>query len=146
MTGVPPLDEIIETFELLDDWENRFSYLLDLGKSLPDMPESERTEDARVHGCQAQVWLRLGVTGGDDSRVWIRAASDAHIVQGLIAIVISIFGNKTPEEVMATDAEAVFRTLDLETHLSGTRRNGLAAMIARVRALAETVIAIGGDS
>jgi cysteine desulfuration protein SufE len=144
MTGVPPLEEIMETFEAFDDWENRFEYLLDLGKTLPDMPASERTDDVRVHGCQAQVWLRLGVTDGTEPRVWIVAASDAHIVQGLIAIVISIFGGKKPDEVIATDAEAVFRSLDLDSHLSGTRRNGLAAMIARVRALAEAAAAKGG--
>lgn len=135
MQTVPPLDEIIETFELLGDWEERFNYLLDLGKQLPAMPESERTEEARVHGCQAQVWLRLE-TVGDPPRVHIVAASDAHIVQGLITILLAIFEGKPPAEVLATDAEAVFRTLDLEAHLSGTRRNGLAAMITRIRALA----------
>lgn len=135
MQTVPPLDEIIETFELLGDWEERFNYLLDLGKQLPAMPEAERTEEARVHGCQAQVWLRLG-TVGDPPRVHIVAASDAHIVQGLITILLAVFDGKAPAEVLATDAEAVFRALDLEAHLSGTRRNGLAAMITRIRALA----------
>jgi len=135
MPAVPPLEEIIETFDLLGDWEERFSYLLDLGKKLPLMPEAERTEEARVHGCQAQVWLRLE-TEGDPPRVRMVAASDAHIVQGLIAILLAIFDGKTPPEVLATDAESVFRQLDLEAHLSGTRRNGLAAMITRIRALA----------
>ncbi len=146
MTGVPPLDEIIETFEVLDDWENRFEYLIDLGKTVPILPLSERTEDARVHGCQAQVWLRLGLDDQNDHRIWIRAASDAHIVQGLIAIVMAIYAGRTTNEARTVDAEAIFRKLDLEAHLSGTRRNGLAAMIARVRNLAAHQTAVGGDA
>jgi cysteine desulfuration protein SufE len=138
MNTVPPLDEITETFDLLGDWEQRFGYLLDLGKKLPAMPEGDRTEATRVHGCQAQVWLRLG-TVGDPPRVHIVAASDAHIVQGLITILLAIYDGKPAAEVLATDAEAVFRRLDLEAHLSGTRRNGLAAMISRIRALAAQV-------
>jgi cysteine desulfuration protein SufE len=134
MPTVPPLDEVLETFDMLEDWEDRFEYLLDLGKRLPELPESERTEARRVHGCQSQVWLVL--ESGGDGRVHIRAASDAHIVNGLLTIVLAIFDGKTPGEVLATDAEAVFRTLGLDEHLSGTRRNGLAAVIARVRVMA----------
>ncbi len=134
MPTPPPLDEILETFDMLEDWEDRFEYLLDLGKRLPELPEPERTEASRVHGCQAQVWLVL--EAGGDGRVHIRAASDAHIVNGLLTIVLAIFEGKLPGEVLATDAEAVFHTLGLDEHLSGTRRNGLAAVIARVRALA----------
>lgn len=142
MAAVPPLDEITETFELLGDWEERFEYLLDLGKRLPEMGAAERTESARVHGCQAQVWLRLEAVG-EPARVRMRAVSDAHIVNGLITILLAIYDGKTPAEVLATDAESVFRGLDLETHLSGTRRNGLAAMITRVRALAMQLEAAG---
>ncbi|MBX3324107.1 MAG: SufE family protein [Phycisphaeraceae bacterium] len=136
MRELPTLDEIIETFELLGDWEERFGYIIDLGKRLPPMPESERTDDARVHGCQAQVWLRLEREGGGSDRLRIRAISDAHIVNGLIAIVMSMYNGRTAAEAMAVDARGILERLELDAHLSGTRRNGLEAMIRRIRALA----------
>ncbi len=136
MRELPTLDEIIETFELLGDWEERFGYIIDLGKRLPPMPESERTDDARVHGCQAQVWLRLKRDEGESSRLHLRAMSDAHIVNGLIAIVMSMYNGRTAAEAIAVDAAGILERLELDAHLSGTRRNGLEAMIRRIRALA----------
>ena len=133
---LPTLDGIIETFEELGGWEERFGCVIDRGKRLPPMPESERTEESRVHGCQAQVWLRLEREGDESSRLRIRAISDAHIVNGLIAIVMSMYNGRTAAEAIAVDAVGVLARPELDTHLSGTRRNGLEAMIRRIRALA----------
>ncbi|MEL6497820.1 MAG: SufE family protein [Planctomycetota bacterium] len=132
-TGVPPINEIEETFELLDDWEDRFGYLIDLGKKLPDLPDADRTESNRVHGCQASVWLKADLDEHD--RLLLRASSDAHIVNGLIAIMLSLFDGATPAEARAIDAKAVVGRLGLSEHLSPTRRNGLWAMIERIGVL-----------
>lgn len=139
-TQLPEVEEIREDFELLEDWEDRFQYVIDLGKKLPPLPPEDVNEANRVHGCQASVWLVMdppeaGQNG--EPRVHLRAISDAHIVNGLIAIVLSLFNGKTPREVLQTDAEGFVRGLGLEEHLSPTRRNGLHAMLRRVRELAE---------
>ncbi|KAA0216693.1 MAG: SufE family protein [Leptolyngbya sp. PLA3] len=131
---IPPIEEIVGTFELLGDWEERFSYLLDLGRNLPEFADSERTEARRVHGCQSNVWLDLEVQHGAEPRVRLRAVSDAHIVNGLIAILISAYDGRTPGQVLAFDIKGLLVKIDLESHLSGTRRNGLAAMVERIRA------------
>ncbi|MEM6393629.1 MAG: SufE family protein [Planctomycetota bacterium] len=130
---IPPIDEIEETFEFLGDWEERFSYLIDLGKKLPAMPEADRVEANRVHGCQASVWLKIDLA--DDQRLTIRAASDAHIVNGLIAIMLSLFDRTTPDAARSVDAKSIVEKLGLDQHLSPTRRNGLWAMIERINAL-----------
>ncbi|GAB4386297.1 MAG: SufE family protein [Phycisphaerales bacterium] len=134
--AIPPIQEIVETFEFLDDWEERFSYLLDLGRKLPEFPQDERTEARRVHGCQSNVWLDLRVVGNGDPVLRLRAVSDAHIVNGLIAILISAYDGKTPSEALAFDIRGLLAKLDLEAHLSGTRRNGLEAMVNKIRAQA----------
>ncbi|MEO0631578.1 MAG: SufE family protein, partial [Planctomycetota bacterium] len=130
---VPPIDEIQDTFELLGDWEERFGYLIDLGKRLPEMPAEDRVEANRVHGCQASVWLKADLA--EDQRLALKAASDAHIVNGLIAIMLSLFDGTTPAEARAIDAKAVVEKLGLSEHLSPTRRNGLWAMIERINTL-----------
>lgn len=131
---VPPIEEIQETFELFDDWEDRFGYIIDLGKKLPEMPESDRVEANRVNGCQATVWLKADL-GADDNKLTIRAVSDAHLVNGLIAVMLSLFDGTTPEAARAIDAKSVIEKLGLDQHLSPTRRNGLWAMIQRIEAL-----------
>ena len=131
--AVPTIDEIQDTFELLGDWEERFGYLSDLGKKLPAMPEEDRVEANRVHGCQASVWLKADLL--EDQRLALKAASDAHIVNGLIAIMLSLFDGSTPAEARAIDAKAVVEKLGLSEHLSPTRRNGLWAMIERIKTL-----------
>lgn len=142
--AIPSTEEIVETFELLGDWEERFSYVLDLGRKLPEFPESERTEARRVHGCQSNVWLDLGVERNGGPKVRLRAVSDAHIVNGLIAILLSAYDGKSPGEVLEFDIKSLLTTLDLESHLSGTRRNGLGAMIERIRA--EALAAQAGEA
>ena len=130
------MDELVENFELLGDWESRFGYLIDLGKELPPMDEADKCEANRVHGCQAQVWMKL--LPEVDGRITIVADSDAFIVKGLIAVLLTIYSGKTTPEILDTDAQAQLDRLQLASHLSPTRKNGLFAMVKRVRELAQT--------
>ena len=130
---LPTLDEIRENFDFFDSWEDRFQYLIDLGKKLPPFPEDWKDEQHKVLGCQSNVWLNIDL--GDDDRIDLDAVSDAHIVNGLIAIVHAQYDGLTPAEAAAADIESLLKELGLETHLSPTRRNGLHAMIQRVREL-----------
>jgi len=135
--AVPPIEEIRENFEFLDDWESRFAYLIDLGKQIPPMPDEDRTEANLVRGCQAQVWLTAALDKHETPPLLrLGAVSDAHIVNGLIAIMLSLYNNKAPRDALSVDAEAVLAELGLDSHLSPTRRNGLHAMLERVRTLA----------
>ncbi len=130
------LDRIIETFEFLDDWEERFAYLIDLGKKLPSMEAADKNEANRVHGCQATVWLKPHLAAEDPPRLEFSAESDAFIVNGLIAILLSAYNGRSPREVAEYDVEGLLKRLGLEEHLSPTRRNGLHSMIGRIRELA----------
>jgi cysteine desulfuration protein SufE len=140
------LDEIRADFALLDDWEDRYRYVIELGRTLPPFPEHLRTEANKVRGCASQVWLateRIGEPGrhGKNDRMAMRGTSDAHIVQGLIAVLFAIYAGKTLDEIRATDAEAIFAELGLKEHLTPQRSNGLAAMVKRIRADAEMMLA-----
>ena len=130
-------DELAGNFELLGDWESRFGYLIDLGKELPPMDTADQSEVNRVHGCQAQVWIKLRpeATG----RITIVADSDAFIVKGLIAVLLIIYSGKTAKEIMAIDCQVLLDQLQLAAHLSPTRKNGLFAMVQRVRELAQAI-------
>ena len=127
--------DILETFEFLDDWEERYSYIIDLGKSLPAFPESEKQEKNYVHGCQSQVWL-IHQVDPDDGKIYLMIDSDAIIVKGLAAVLLTILNAKTSAEIMATDIESLFDKLDLIRHISATRGNGLRAMIELINAIA----------
>lgn len=122
-------DEIIEEFSFFDDWMDRYEYLIDLGKRLPGVPDEERTEDNRLHGCQSQVWL---LTDGDASELHFNAVSDSAIVCGLIALVLRVYSGRAAEEVLAVEPRFV-DAIGLKAHLSPTRSNGLAAMLAAIR-------------
>lgn len=127
------IDEIIADFELLDDWEDRYRYLIELGRALPDLGPDEMTEATKVRGCVSQVWL---VSESDDARpphLSFRGDSDAHIVKGLVAIALALFSGRTPAEIEATDAEALFGRLGLQDHLTPQRSNGLRSMVARIK-------------
>ncbi len=130
----PQLDEIRESFAFFDCWEDRYRFIIDLGKALPQLPEKNKIVKNIVRGCQSQVWLLTELDGG---RLRLRIDSDAHIVRGLIAIVLAAYQNRTPAEVYEFDMEALFEELDLLRHLSPTRGNGLRAMVARIRHEAE---------
>jgi len=124
--------EIIEEFSFFDNWMDRYQYLIDLGRRLPELPESERSEKNRIRGCQSQVWL-VAERMGD--RLHFRAISDAAIVSGLIAILLRIYSDRKPEDIVATPADFV-SALQLEQHLSATRSNGLSSMLEAIRRFA----------
>ena len=125
--------ELAENFALFDDWEDRYRYLIDLGRKLPPFPDAFKTEANKVRGCMSQVWMVPGHPPGDGSRFAFAADSDAHIVKGLIAVLGVLFSNKTPGEIAGTDTEAAFKQLGLDQHLSPTRRNGFVAMVDRIK-------------
>ncbi|MCR9278848.1 MAG: SufE family protein [Pseudomonadaceae bacterium] len=133
------LDDIRDSFEFFDDWEDKYRFLLDLGRELPAMSDELKTDDNIVRGCQSQVWLHSQTeTTGDSAtkKLVFDIDSDAHIVRGLIAIVLAALNERTPREILDTDIEALFAELDLLSHLSATRGNGLRAMVGRVREVA----------
>jgi cysteine desulfuration protein SufE len=129
------IDELVDDFELLSDWESRFAYLIDLGKALPPMDEVDKCEENRVQGCQAQVWMKFEPEA--EGKITIVADSDAFIVRGLIAVLLLIYSGKTAQEILNTDGQSVLERLGLAAHLSPTRKNGLFSMVKRVRELAE---------
>lgn len=121
--------QIAEEFAFFGDWTERYQYLIDLGKQLPPLPERLKTEDYRVHGCQSMVWL---VPSGDAARMHFDAASDSAIVSGLIALVLRVYSDRPAAEILATEPEFI-QAIGLAKHLSPTRSNGLAAMLARLK-------------
>lgn len=123
-------DDIVDTLGFFDNWEERYKYIIDLGKELPAMPDGFRIEQYLVRGCQSQVWL---VDEVRDSKLFFQADSDAFIVKGLLAVVLAVFNGKTAGEILAVDIDAYFTQLDLLQHLSSTRGNGLKAMVQRIR-------------
>ncbi len=131
------LAEVIETFGLLDEWEDRYRYLIELGRKLPPLPESAYHDANKVRGCTSQVWLVAEPAEGD-GRLVFRGDSDAHIVKGLVALMLLIFSGKTPQEILATDAQAILDRLDLRAHLSPMRANGLYSMLERIKEMART--------
>ena len=129
------LPELLENFEFLDDWMERYRYIIELGKRLPEMPEALRTAENKVLGCQSQVWLVVAESD-DPERIVFEADSDAHIVRGLVAILLVMFSGKTRDEIRALDPRPTFAQLGLDQHLSQGRSNGLLSMVGRIKALA----------
>jgi len=129
------LEEVLDAFEFLDDWEERYAYIIDLGRQLPPFPDEARIEDNYVHGCQSQVWLIHHYDETAD-RLYLLIDSDAMIVRGLAAIVLVALNGKSPRELLATDIDELFERLDLFRHISPTRGNGLRAMVNRIRDIA----------
>jgi cysteine desulfuration protein SufE len=133
------IDDLVEDFELFEDWEERYRYIVDLGKKLPPMPEDEKIEDNKVRGCMSQVWMTSQVDDSTEpSTLSFRADSDAFIVKGLIAILLELYSGRTPQEITELDATESLTRLGLESHLSPNRRNGFVAMVGRIKAEAET--------
>ncbi|MBL8849651.1 MAG: aminotransferase class V-fold PLP-dependent enzyme, partial [Planctomycetaceae bacterium] len=135
------IEELVEEFDFLGEWEDQCEYLIELGRELPDLPAADKVEANLVPGCQARVWLvaAVNVAHGRPT-VDIRAKSDAMIVDGLVVVLLTLFNGKTPEEILAADPEAVFARLGLESHLVPQRRNGLHAMVRRVRDIARSAL------
>lgn len=130
------IEEVYEEFGELEDWSDRYDYLIELGMDMPPLPEDAKTEENRVHGCQSNVWLVAKINQSDDPVVEFHANSDSVLVSGLIAILTALYSGKTPQEIISIDAQEVFIRLGLERHLSAQRRNGLLGMVRRVRELA----------
>jgi cysteine desulfuration protein SufE len=131
-------DEILEDLEFFDDWEERYKYIIDLGKELEPMDETLQTADRLVKGCQSNVWLDVNSDGGE---IHFTVDSDAVIVRGLLALVMAAFNNKSAEAILAFDIDGYFQQLDLERHLSPTRGNGLKAIVAKIQNIAQAVAA-----
>ncbi len=129
------LEEITENFEFLDDWEDRYRYVIELGKSLEDLPEAERTDSNKVQGCVSQVWLTYDVdrTDPDDPVLTFRGDSDAHIVRGLVAIMLAACSGAKASQILAFDENALFEQLGLIEHLTPQRANGLRSMVKRIK-------------
>jgi cysteine desulfuration protein SufE len=134
MTAAPTIDDIRDNLAFLDDWEDRYRYVIELGRALPPLPDSERTDTNKVRGCASQVWLSVHERPGVNGPVLdFTGDSDAHIVRGLVAIVLALFSGKTAQEVLKTDAKGLFDELGLAQHLTAQRSNGLFSMVERIK-------------
>ena len=127
------LDELLDTFEFFDDWEDKYRFIIDIGKELPGLPDGDKTDAHLIRGCQSQVWLTYE---SSDEGLKFNMDSDAHIVRGLIAVVLIVIQNRSASEIQQLDIEGIFGQLDLLAHLSVTRGNGLRAMVSRVKEVA----------
>ncbi len=132
-------EDILADFEFLDDWEDRYRYVIELGRDLAPLPPEARNEANKVHGCVSQVWLETMVKDDDQGRTVLhfRGDSDAHIVRGLVAIMLKLFSGKSAEQILEMDANAALQRLGLDEHLTPQRSNGLAAMIERIKSDAQ---------
>lgn len=128
--SIPNLEELKENFALFDDWEERYRYLIDLGRQLPKMEEAQKTDENIVRGCTSRVWMVADYSGG---KIHFIADSDAHIVRGLIALLIATYQDKSPQEIACIDIEAAFKEIGLDQHLSPSRRNGFFSMVEKIK-------------
>jgi cysteine desulfuration protein SufE len=138
------VDEIIENFALLEEWDDRYRYLIELGRTLAPLPDRERSESNKVQGCASQVWLstRIRPDRAGTPVLDFSGDSDAHIVRGLIAILFAIFSGKPARDILATDAGAVFERLGLREHLTPQRSNGFRSMVERIRSDAHSALVV----
>ncbi|NVO16046.1 MAG: SufE family protein [Rhodoplanes sp.] len=137
------IDEILDNFSLLDDWDDRYRYIIELGRTLAPLPEADHVEANKVQGCASQVWLTTDVrpNGAAGPVLTFTGDSDAHIVRGLIAILFSLYSDRAAREILAVDPGTVFEQLGLRDHLTPQRSNGLKSMVSRIRRDAEAALA-----
>jgi cysteine desulfuration protein SufE len=137
------IDEIRDNFALLDEWDDRYRYVIELGRMLDPMPDAEHSAANKVQGCASQVWLsrRLSRNGSGEPLLNYLGDSDAHIVRGLIAILLTLYSGRTPQEILTIDAPAVFDELGFREHLTPQRSNGLRSMVERIRTDARQTLA-----
>jgi cysteine desulfuration protein SufE len=137
------IDDIRDNFSLLEDWDDRYRYVIELGRTLTPMPEEEHSAANKVQGCVSQVWLSRHLDRGDDGEPVLnyRGDSDAHIVRGLIAILLTLYSGHRPREILATDAASIFDEFGFRDHLTPQRSNGLRSMIERIRTDARAALA-----
>jgi cysteine desulfuration protein SufE len=134
-------DDILADFELLDDWEDRYRYVIELGRELEPLPEGATNDENKVPGCVSQVWLLSRHDAASPPHLFFQGDSDAHIVRGLVAITLALYSGKTAPEILALDAETVFAELGLKEHLTPQRSNGLRSMVGRIRRDAQAALA-----
>lgn len=137
------IDEIIDNFEFLDQWDDRYRYIIELGRTLPELPDDARTEANKVRGCASQVWMTTDARadGADGPVLDFQGDSDAHIVRGLIAILFALYSGKPARAIVATDAQSLFEKLGLREHLTPQRSNGFRAMVERIQSDARAALA-----
>ncbi len=135
-SSLPDLERVFKNFQLLASWEERYKYIIQLGAKLPLLDEKYKTEENRVRGCSSQVWMIPAPENSSKSELHFLADSDAHIVKGLIAILMIVYNHKTPAEVIQTDIKDVFEKLGLSNHLSPKRTNGFYSMVEKIKLLA----------
>jgi cysteine desulfuration protein SufE len=141
---IPAIDEIIDNFSLLDEWDDRYRYVIELGRAMSPLSENRRTEANKVQGCASQVWLATTVCFDRDQPVLsFRGDSDAHIVRGLVAILVATVSGKPAREILAVDPITLFDRLGLREHLTPQRSNGFRSMVARIRSDAQQALAAG---
>ena len=138
---MPLIDDIIEDFDLLDEWEDRYRYLIELGRKLDPLPDSAHNEANKVRGCASQVWVETNVDfSGTDPVLTFRGDSDAHIVRGLVCLVLALYSGHTASEILETDAMSVFQQLGLTAHLTPQRSNGVRSMVDRIKSDARNAL------
>ncbi|MCI0598138.1 MAG: SufE family protein [Beijerinckiaceae bacterium] len=138
MTGVrtaTKLDEIIENFDFLDEWEDRYRYLIELGRGLEPLDKAAYNDRNKVRGCASQVWLETSVAREETGRsvLYLKGDSDAHIVRGLVALLLALYSGQTASRILAIDAHGLFEKLGLSTHLTPQRSNGVRSMVERIK-------------
>ena len=138
-----PIDEIIENFDLLDEWDDRYRYLIELGRALPPLPDAARSDANKVQGCASQVWLSTSIkpNGSGGPVLTFEGDSDAHIVRGLIAVLFALYSGKSAKDILSADAIALFQKLGLREHLTPQRSNGFRSMVERIRRDANAALA-----
>ena len=135
------IDEILDDFAYLDDWEDRYRYVIELGKAMPPLPEKDHVEANKVRGCASQVWLICTTDRSNPPVLTFCGDSDALIVRGLIAILVTLYSGRAANEIASIDPEAIFAKIGLRDHLTAQRSNGLSSMLARIRRDAEQSVA-----
>lgn len=137
---MPDIGQIVDDFEFLDDWEDRYRYVIELGRTLDPMPDSDKTDESKVQGCVSQVWLTFTIDASNpaDPVLHFKGDSDAHIVRGLVAIMLAACSGKKASEIAAFDEAGLFAKLGLMEHLTPQRANGLKSMVARIKNEART--------
>jgi len=130
------IEDLTEAFELLSDWDDRYSYISDLGEKLPPLPEADRVDANLVHGCMTRVWITGRPIDGEPPTMSYRADAEGPIIKGLVAVLLTLFADKTQAQVLDADADALIDGLGLEEHLSPNRHVGMYAMVDKIRAIA----------
>ncbi len=135
------IESLVEDFAFLEDWEDRYRYVIELGRTLPELSEAERIEANKVRGCASQVWMVSEIVRNGEPVLKFRGDSDAHIVRGLIAILFALYSGRPAREIVASDPETVFAEIGLREHLTSQRSNGLSSMVGRIRSDAKAALA-----